>query len=300
MKYQTLDWSVHSNPNRPQEPCIGLIKLNRPETMNAIDVRMRVELDILCDEIRWNSHLKTVIITGEGRGFSAGGDVTTEAGPLGATEDYDMGIHGPYQELAHYFFNDLRHQVLQRCFRKLEDLPPVTIAAINGWAVGAGLEMCTLCDLRIASDQARLGEIAVPAGFVPEAGGARNLPKLIGVGKALEMILTGKRVDAQEAERIGLVDRVVPHDKLMDEAFDLAGQIASNPYLSVRHAKDLVKYYWNANRSKEGYDKELAAILEITRTKDCQEGIRSFMEKRDPDYRGPFYENWPFESGNGS
>ena len=101
-----------------------------------IDVRMRVELDILCDEIRWNSHLKTVIITGEGRGFSAGGDVTTEAGPLGATEDYDMGIHGPYQELAHYFFNDLRHQVLQRCFRKLEDLPPVTIAAINGWAVG--------------------------------------------------------------------------------------------------------------------------------------------------------------------
>ena len=114
MKYQALDWSVHSNPNRPQEPWIGLIKLNRPETMNAIDVRMRVELDMLCDEIRWNSHLKTVIITGEGRGFSAGGDVTTEAGPLGATEDYDMGIHGPYQELAHYFFNDLRHQVLQR------------------------------------------------------------------------------------------------------------------------------------------------------------------------------------------
>ncbi|HJM42551.1 MAG: enoyl-CoA hydratase-related protein [Nitrospinota bacterium] len=300
MKYQALDWSVHPNPNRPEEKCIGLIKLNRPEAMNAIDVRMRMELDVLCDEIKWNSHLKAVILTGEGKGFCAGGDVVTEAGPLGAADDYDMGIHGPYRELAHYFFNDLRHQVLQRCFRKVEDLPPVTIAAINGWAVGAGLEMCTLCDFRIASDRARFGEVAVPAGFVPEAGGSRNLPKLIGVGKALEMILTGKRVDAEEAERIGLVDRVAPHDKLLDEAFDLAGRIAGNPYLSVRHAKDLVKFYWNANRSEEGYSKELSAILEITRTKDCQEGIRAFMEKRAPDYRGPYYDNWPFGDGNGS
>ncbi len=114
------------------------------------------------------------------------------------------------------------------------------------------------------------------------------------------MILTGKRIDAEEAERIGLVDRVAPHDKLMDAAFELAGKISSNPYLSVRHAKDLVKFYWNANRSEEGYAKELAAILEITRTKDCQEGIRSFMEKREPDYRGPFYDSWPYGDGDGS
>ena len=300
MKYETLDWSVHPNPNRPEERCIGLLRLNRPDAMNAIDVRMRVELDILCDEIRWNNHIKAVIITGEGPGFCAGGDVITEAGPLGAEEDFDMGIKGPYKELAHYFFNDLRHQVLQRCFRKLEDLPPVTIAAINGWAVGAGLEMCTLFDLRIASDKAKLGEVAVPAGFVPEAGGCRNLPKLVGVGKALELILTGQRIDAEEALRIGLVDRVVPHDKLLDEAFSLAGQISSNPYLSVRHAKNLVKMYWNFNRSDEAYRRELEAVMEITRTKDCQEGIRAFMEKRQPEYRGPYYENWPFEGKNGS
>ena len=261
---------------------------------------MRVELDILCDQIRHNSHVKVVVFTGEGRGFSAGGDLKTEAGPLGAGEDpdFDMGNFGAYKELAHLFFNDLRHQVLQRAFRKIEDLPQITIAAINGPAVGIGLEICTLCDLRIASDRAKLGEVAVPAGFLPESGGARNLPKLVGVGKALEMILTGRIVEAEEAERMGLVERVVPHDDLLDEVMALAGQIASNPYLSVRYAKELVKMYWNANRSDEGWEREFAAIQEITRTGDCREGIRAFLGKRKADYRGPYYENWPYGEGD--
>ena len=294
MQYKTIDWEVRANPNRPEENSIGVITLNRPEHLNAVDVRMRVELDILLDEIRHQSHIKVVILTGAGRGFSAGGDLRSEAGPLGAGEDdFDMGNFGPYKELAHYFFNDLRHSVLQRCFKKLEDLPPITLAAINGPAVGIGLEMCTLCDLRFASDKARLGEVAVPAGFLPESGGARNLPKLVGIGKALELILTGRIVDAVEAERIGLVDRLIPHDKLMDEAMAFAGQVASNPYLSVRYAKELVKYYWNQNRSDEGWSRELAAIMEITRTKDCQEGIRAFLDKRKPQFKGPYYGNEP-------
>ena len=113
MKYQALKWEVIDNPNRPGERCIGLITLNRPEALNAVDVRMRVELDVLCDEIRHNSNIKVVLITGEGRGFSAGGDLKSEADPLGAGDDpdFDMGNFGPYKELAHYFFNDLRHQV---------------------------------------------------------------------------------------------------------------------------------------------------------------------------------------------
>ena len=299
MQYKALKWEIRSNPKRPEEKCIGLITLNRPEALNAVDVRMRVELDILCDEIAHNSHLKVVIITGEGRGFSAGGDLKSEAGPVGAgDEDFDFGNFGDYKELAGYFFNDLRHVVLQRAFRKLEDLPPVTIAAINGPAVGIGLEMCTLCDIRYASDKAKLAEVAVPAGFLPESGGARNLPKLIGIGRAMEMILTGGIIEADEAERIGLVDRVFPHDELLDRVFALAGQIANNPYLSVRRAKELVKYYWNMNRTEEGWGRELEGIKEITRTKDCHEGIRAFLEKRSPDYRGPYYENWPFGDGN--
>jgi enoyl-CoA hydratase/carnithine racemase len=300
MQYKALKWEVRANPSRPEEKCIGLITLNRPEALNAVDVRMRVELDILCDEIRHNSNIKVVVITGAGRGFSAGGDLKSEADPLGAGDDpdFDMGNFGPYKELAHYFFNDLRHQVLQRAFKKFEDLQPITIAAINGPAVGIGLEICTLCDLRIASDKARLGEVAVPAGFLPESGGARNLPKLVGVGKALELILTGRIIEAEEAERIGLVERIVAHDDLLDEVFKLAGQIASNPYLSVRYAKELVKMYWNANRSDEGWAREFAAIQEITRTEDCHEGIRAFLGKRAPDYRGPHYEAWPFGDAN--
>ena len=298
MEYKALKWEVRENPNNPGERSIGVITLNRPDFLNAVDVRMRVELDILCDEIAHNSNVKVVIITGEGRGFSAGGDLKSEADPLGAgEEDFDFGNFGAYKEIASYFFNDLRHQVLQRAFRKFEDLPCIVIAAINGPAVGIGLEICTLCDLRFASDRAKLGEVAVPAGFLPESGGARNLPKLVGVGKALDMILTGKIIGAEEALDIGLVEKVFPHDDLLAETFTYAAQIASNPYLSVRYAKDLVKMYWNHNRSDEGWAREFAAIQEITRTGDCREGIRAFLEKRPASYSGPYYDNPPYGDG---
>ncbi len=291
MEYKALKWELRENPGRPGEKSIGLLTLNRPESLNAVDVRMRVELDVLCDEIAHNGNLKVVVITGEGRGFSAGGDLKTEAGPLGAgEEDFDFGNFGAYRELAGYFFNDLRHQVLQRAFRKFEDLPCIVIAAINGPAVGIGLEICTLCDLRFASERAKLGEVAVPAGFLPESGGARNLPKLVGVGRALDMILTGEIVDAAEALKIGLVEKVFPHDELLPETLAYAGRVASNPYLSVRYAKQLVRMYWNHNRTDEGWAREFAAIQEITRTKDCVEGIRAFLEKRPPEYRGPHYD----------
>ena len=177
-EFKTLKWSVQAPPNALGDHCIGLITLNRPEALNAIDVRMRVELDLLFDQIRRDDRLRVVVITGEGRGFSAGGDLRSEAAPLGALDnEHDFGDFGSYKELANYFFNDLRHVVIQRAIRKLEELPQVTIAAINGPAVGIGLELATACDIRYASDKAKLGEVAVPAGFVPESGGARNLPK---------------------------------------------------------------------------------------------------------------------------
>ena len=293
MDYKAINWAVHDNPQNPGEPCIGVITLNRPERLNAVDPLMRLELDALCNEIARNSLVKVVILTGAGRGFCAGGDLKSEGDALGAFEG-SMGITGPYKEMAEYFFNDLRHRVLQSAMKKLEDLPQATIAAVNGPAVGVGLEMATLCDMRVASDKARFGEVAVPAGFVPESGGARNLPKLVGIGRAMRMILTGEIIDAKEALRIGLVEEVVKHDKLMTAAFGLAGQIAVNPYLSVRHAKRLVKMYWNWNRTDEGYQQELDAVLEITRTKDCQEGMRAFIEKRPARYTDPYGANWPF------
>ena len=295
MEYKALKWSVHDHPRNPGEPCIGVITLNRPERLNAVDPLMRLELDALCNEIARNSMVKVVILTGAGRGFCAGGDLKSEGDVLG-TFDGSMGITGPYKEIAEYFFNDLRHKVLQSAMKKLEDLPQVTIAAVNGPAVGVGLEMATLCDMRIASANARFGEVAVPAGFVPESGGARNLPKLVGIGRAMRLILTGEIIDAKEALRIGLVEEVVKHDQLMNAAFTLAGKIAANPYLSVRQAKRLVKMYWNWNRTDEGYQQELDAVLEITRTRDCQEGMRAFVEKRPPRYTDPYGAYWPFPS----
>jgi enoyl-CoA hydratase/carnithine racemase len=288
--YKSLRWSVHAPPGDPTGNAIGVVTLNRPEALNAIDVRMRVELDILLDQIARDDGIRVVVITGEGRGFSAGGDLRTEAAPLGALDDEnDFGSFGAYSDLANYFFNDLRHVVIQRAIRKLEELRAVTIAAINGPAVGIGLELATACDIRYASERARLGEVAVPAGFVPESGGARNLPKLVGIGRAMELILTGEIIDAREAERIGLVERVYPHERLLDEVLAIAGRIAAAPYLSVRQAKALVRRYWDHNKSAEGAGAELEAVKEITRTGDCREGIRAFLEKRPPVYRGPSY-----------
>jgi enoyl-CoA hydratase len=288
-EFKTIKWSTYA-PKDSDEKTIGLLTLARPEALNAIDVRMRVELDNLLDEIRRNDAIRVVILTGEGRGFSAGGDLRSEAAPLGALdEEHDFGSFGAYKELASYFFNDLRHIVIQRAIRKLESLQAVSIAAINGPAVGIGLELATSCDIRYASDKARFGEIAVPAGFVPESGGARNLPKLVGIGRAMEMILTGEIIDAKEAARIGLVERVFPHDKLLEEVKKIAEKIAQAPFLSVRQAKALVKRYWDHNRSEEGARAELEAVMEITRTADCREGIRAFLDKRPPNYRGPGY-----------
>jgi enoyl-CoA hydratase/carnithine racemase len=288
-EYKTIRWSRHA-ANATDARAIGLLTLSRPDTLNAIDVRMRIELDLLFDQIRRDDSIRVVIVTGEGRGFSAGGDLRTEAAPLGALdEESDFGDFGAYRELANYFFNDLRHLVIQQAIRKLESLQAVTIAAINGPAVGIGLELATACDIRYASERARLGEVAVPAGFVPESGGARNLPKLVGIGRAMEMILTGEIVDAVEAQRIGLVERIFPHDELRNEVFKIAEKIASAPFLSVRHAKSLVKRYWDHNRSEEGTRAELDAVMEITRTQDCREGIRAFLNKRPPVYRGPSY-----------
>jgi enoyl-CoA hydratase len=288
-EYKTVRWSLHP-AGASEAKTIGLLTLARPEVLNAIDVRMRIELDLLFDQIRRDDSIRVVIVTGEGKGFSAGGDLRTEAAPLGALdEESDFGAFGAYKELANYFFNDLRHAVIQRAIRKLESLRAITIAAINGPAVGIGLELATACDIRYASDRARLGEVAVPAGFVPESGGARNLPKLIGIGRAMEMILTGEIVDADEAQRIGLVERVFPHDELRGEVFKIAQKIASAPFLSTRHAKSLVKRYWDHNRSEEGARAELDAVMEITRTQDCREGIRAFLDKRPPVFRGPNY-----------
>ena len=280
MQYRFIQWDIATPEGGADDETIGTLTLNRPERRNSLGPRMALELDNVFDEIR-HSTVRVVVITGAGETFCSGGDLKEETLPLERPED-GLGIRGEYGELAAWMINDHFHLIAQRALRKLEMLPQPVIASIDGAAVGAGFEMAIACDLRIMTDRARLSEIAVPAGFVSEWSCPRNLPKLIGLTLANELILTGRFVDGEEAARIGLVNRVVPPDRLMPETMALAGQMARMPYLGIRYAKELLRMYNQDNRTPENYDRELDRVLEIVRSEDSAEGIRALLEKRPP------------------
>ncbi len=169
MKYRYLDWTLESSAQNPGDNAIGILTLNRPDHANAIGPRMTMELHQMVEEIR-HSPARIVIITGAGGNFSGGGDLQVETMPMEDQKDEwkDYGMKGEYGEMMVWFANDYFHIIAQRMCRKLEDLPQVTIAAIDGIAVGIGLELAVSCDLRICSDRVRFAEIAVPAGFMSE------------------------------------------------------------------------------------------------------------------------------------
>jgi enoyl-CoA hydratase/carnithine racemase len=285
VKYRFIQWSEEPASQGSGEETIGVLTLNRPERKNALGPRMALELDNVFNEIR-HSSVRVVVVTGAGGDFCSGGDLKEETLPLERPED-SLGLRGEYGELAQWMINDHFHFVAQRALRKLEELPQPVIASIDGAAVGAGFEMAIACDLRIASDRLRFSEIAVPAGFVSEWSCPRNLPKLVGLGLATELILTGRFVHAEEALAVGLVNRVVPAEKLKEETMKWAGQIAMLPRLGVRYAKELLKMYNQDNRSEERNMKELERVLEIVRGQDSSEGIRALLERRPPRWAGP-------------
>ena len=278
MKYRFIDWQEFEAPGATAGETVGVLTLNRPDRKNALGPRMAMELDTIFGEIR-HKQVRVVVITGAGGTFCSGGDLKEETLPLERPED-DLGIRGEYGELAQWMINDHFHVIAQRALRKLEELPQPVIAAIDGAAVGAGFEMTLACDLRIMTDRARVSEIAVPAGFVSEWSCPRNLPKLVGLTLANELILTGRFVGAAEAKEIGLVNRVVAPENLMDEAMTLASQIARMPYFGVRYAKELLQLYNQDNRTPENYKAELDRVMEIIRTEDSAEGIRALLERR--------------------
>jgi len=280
VKYRYIDWQEFEAAGATDGETVGVLTLNRPDRKNALGPRMAMELDTVFSEIRHKT-VRVVVITGAGETFCSGGDLKEETLPLERPED-DLGIRGEYGELAQWMINDHFHVIAQRALRKLEELPQPVIAAIDGAAVGAGFEMTLACDLRIMTDRARVSEIAVPAGFVSEWSCPRNLPKLVGMTLANELILTGRFVGAAEAKDIGLVNRVVAPENLMDEAMAMASQIARMPYLGVRYAKELLQLYNQDNRTTENYKAELDRVMEIIRTEDSAEGIRALLARRPP------------------
>lgn len=285
MEFRFVRWEkVKPIPEDP-DATVGLLTLDRPDRRNALGPRMALELDAVFDRIR-HDPVRVVVVTGAGETFCSGGDLKEETLPLERPED-DIGIKGEYGDIARWLLNDQFHFVAQRAFRKLEELPQPVIAAIDGAAVGAGFELSIGCDMRIMTSRARLSEIAIPAGFVSEWSCPRNLPKLVGLTRAYELILTGRFVDAEEALQIGLVNRVVEPEKLMDEALGFATSIARLPYLGVRYAKELLKMYNDDNRSTERSTHELTRVLEIIRGDDAAEGIQALLERRAPRWHRP-------------
>lgn len=257
--YNTLTYEKKDN--------IGILTINRPDKLNAISHELTTELQQLFDEIEDDDELRVLIITGAGeKAFVAGADI-------GELVDRDALLGRKVSRLR------------QEIFSRIENFPFPTIAAVNGYALGGGLELALACSIRICSEKALFGAPEVKLGIIPGDGGTQRLPRLVGLGRAMEMILTGDFIDAQEAYRIGLANKVVPPDSLMEETLALAQKIASRPPLAVMYAKEAV------NRSADGspvsgYALESYLHALACTTEDKKEGVAAFLEKRKGVFKG--------------
>ena len=241
------------------------LTLNRPDKLNAIDGAMLDALDEALAQIERDRTVRAVILTGAGRAFSAGADIKewTALAPLEFGRSWGLRGHALFDRLA--------------------ALPPPVIAALNGIAFGGGLELALCADIRIASEEARLGLPEVTIAALPGWGGTQRLPRLIGPGRAKHMILTGQPIDTAKAEAWGLVSEVVAQGALLARASELAGQIAANAPLSVQAAKRLVDA---ALPVTPAATLETHAGALCGATEDAQEGRASFLERRPPRYHG--------------
>ena len=246
---------------------IAILTLDRPDVLNAMNNAMRVQLLEIFTRLRTDDAIKVVVITGSGeRAFCAGADIREFLEPPTPTH-----------------FREARKRVDFRA--EMERCTQPIIAAIRGFALGGGLELALACDIRIAADDAQLGLTEINLAIIPGGGGTQRLPRLVGRGKALEMILTGMRVPAAEALRIGLVERVVPVAELMPAARALAQQIADKAPIALRYAKEAVVGGLGLPLA-DGVrlENDLSTLLRTT--EDRVEGAKAFVEKRKPKWTG--------------
>lgn len=251
----------------------GIITLNRPKQLNAIIKEMMEEMSSAYDIVNKDKDIRVVIITGAGdRGFCSGADLaySTEGGVDPALFSAAKG-----SELDPVGTHSLR----------IREIDKPTIAAVNGIAVGAGFSIALACDIRIASEKARFGAFFIRRSLLCNEGATYYLPQIVGPSKALELMYTGDIIDAHEAERIGLVSKVVPHEELMREAKGLAKRIASAPPLVLAFTKRAI-YQTPRNDLKSQLVYEAFTWSTLFDTEDFKEGVRSFLEKRDPIYKG--------------
>jgi enoyl-CoA hydratase len=245
---------------------IAILTINRPEKLNALNYKVHAEGVSALDELRRDDSVKVVIITGAGdKAFIVGADITEFAGKT-AIEQRNL-----FQE--------------RTLFNSIDTFPKPIIAMINGYCLGGGCEIALACDIRLASEKAKLGQPEINLGIIPGGGGTQRLTRLVGEGKAMELILTGEMIDAQTALSIGLVNHVYPHEQLREKTLELARKIAEKSPIALQLAKEAVKFASRSNLD-EGLRREIDLFSICFSTEDKEEGVTAFLEKRKPKFKG--------------
>jgi enoyl-CoA hydratase len=257
--YQTLLYQ--------KEGAISLVQLNRPQKKNAFNAELRHDMEAVLKEIADDPKQRAVIVTGGEEFFCAGADIGEIKEATTAEATY-------------------RHaREFQLLFDKIEALPQPVIAAVAGYALGGGCELALACDFRIASEGAKFGLPEIKIGAFPGGGGTQRLPRLIGPSRAKEMILTGDPISAEEALAFGLVMKVVPKDKLLEEARSFASKLAALPRLALEATKMLINRGMEVDLAS-GLEMEARCFGNLAASHDLREGVQAFLEKRQPAFRG--------------
>ncbi len=245
---------------------VAMIRLNRPGKLNAMNTTLKEEVAHALEELERDDFVRVAVITGVGdKSFVAGADINEFAGKT------------PIDQWKAYGHTSL--------YNVVDRFPKPLIAMVNGYCLGGGCELAMACDIRVASENAQFGQPEINIGIIPGGGGSQRLPRLVGLGKALELILTGDRIPATEAHRIGLVDIVVPHAELEKLTLELAEKIASKSPIAVRLAKAAVKSSVNLPLD-QGLRHEQSLFSAVFSTEDKEEGVKAFQEKRPPQWKG--------------
>ncbi|HEU4794852.1 MAG TPA: enoyl-CoA hydratase-related protein [Pyrinomonadaceae bacterium] len=245
---------------------VAVVTINRPDKLNALNIKIREEGAVLLDELRNDNSVGCVVFTGAGnKAFIAGADISEFAGRTSITQ---------------------RDVMMSRSlFTAVDTFPKPVIAMINGFCLGGGCELALACDIRIASENASFGQPEIKLGIIPGGGGTQRLTRLVGEGKAMEMILAGEFIDAQTALSIGLVNHVVPQDQLEAKTMEIANRIASKSPIALQLAKEAVKLASRSNLD-EGLRREVDLFALCFSTEDKDEGVSAFLEKRKPEFKG--------------
>jgi enoyl-CoA hydratase len=243
---------------------VGLIALNRPKALNALNDALMTELGDALGVFDADEAIGAIVITGSDKAFAAGADI-------GAMKDWG-------------YMDVYKGEYITRNWERMKSVRKPVIAAVAGYALGGGCELAMMCDIIFAAEGARFGQPEIKLGIIPGAGGTQRLPRAVGKAKAMDLVLTGRMMEAAEAERAGLVSRVVPADRLLDEALAAAAQIAEFSLPSVMMAKESIKRAYETPLA-EGILFERRAFHALFSTEDQKEGMAAFIEKRKPGFK---------------